>query len=258
MSEPPILTARDGDVFTITFNRPDRLNAFGADTFLPMQAALDEAEASCARALILTGAGRAFHSGADLQGDTSAIGDMSAHLEATFNPLVTRLANLPMPVVAAINGPCAGAGVGIALACDFVLTARSAYLLLAFVNIGLVPDAGVSWLLPRRVGRQRANALMMLGERLSAETAEAWGLIHRVVDDEALMPEAKALAARLAAGPTGAYARMKAVLNESAGVDLSATLALEAEAQGECGRSADFMEGVSAFLQKRPPRFTGR
>jgi 2-(1,2-epoxy-1,2-dihydrophenyl)acetyl-CoA isomerase len=260
MSDQPILTERDGDVLTIRFNRPDRLNALSAELVQQTMAALDEAAATGVRALVVTGQGRAFCSGADLLGGAASQrgADMSSGLEKVLNPLQEKLAETPFPVVMAVNGAAAGAGAGLALAGDFLLMARSAYLLLAFVNIGLVPDAGVTFLLPRIVGRQRALEMMMLGERLPAETAEAWGLAYKVVDDTALAEEAMALARRLAAGPTRTYARIRRNLRGSLEATFTESLRIEREAQGEMVLTADFAEGVAAFAAKRKPVFSGR
>jgi 2-(1,2-epoxy-1,2-dihydrophenyl)acetyl-CoA isomerase len=260
MSEEPILTARDGDVFTIRLNRPTRLNALSIPLIQGLLAAVEEAIASGARALVLTGEGRAFCSGADLVGGhaTQANVDMGAQLERGINPLLELLFGAPIPVITAINGPAAGAGVGLALAGDFALMARSSYLLLAFVNIGLVPDAGLSFLVPRLVGRQRAMEMMMLGERIPAEQAQDWGLVYKTVDDAALLDEAMALAHRLAAGPTRAYALLRRNLRQSLDCSFTESLRAERESQREAGYTADFAEGVAAFGAKRKPVFTGR
>ena len=246
-------------VATITIARPDRLNALSAQTLEELRAAVEESGRSGARCLLLTGEGRGFSSGADLGGDGGGLPeDAGAALEQYYNPLVEALFALPIPVVAAVNGPAAGAGCSLALAADIVVAARSAYFLQAFVNIGLIPDAGATWLLPRLAGRARAMEMMMLGERVPAEQALEWGLISRVVDDEALGPEAVALATRLAQGPTMALGLIRRLARESGDVSLSQTLAAERVAQREAGETQDFKGAVMAFLQKRQPRFEGR
>ena len=259
MTEQPLLTAKDGDVFILTLNRPDRLNAISIDMLKQAGEAVERAVAEGARALVLTGAGRAFCSGADLQGGDARSGaaDMGAGIEAGVNPLLERLFNLSIPIVTAVNGAAAGAGAGLALSGDFVVMGRSAYLLLAFVNIGLVPDAGLSFLLPRLVGRQRALQIMMLGERVPAEMAEAWGLIYKTVDDSALFEETIALARRLAAGPTRAYGLIRRNMRRSLDSSLTETLRAEREAQREAGYTQDFDEGVASFVEKRRPVFKG-
>jgi 2-(1,2-epoxy-1,2-dihydrophenyl)acetyl-CoA isomerase len=213
-----------------------------------------------ARALLLTGAGRGFSSGADLAG-VAASGsgplDVGKILESHFNPLLERLFALPVPFVTAVNGPAAGAGCSFALAGDIVIAGRSAYFLQAFINIGLVPDVGATWLLPRLAGRARAQAMMMLGERIPAQTALDWGMIYQVVDDTELLPTAQALAARLAKGPTRAYALIRQGLRDCLDKPLTEALMVERRNQRLAGRSTDFVEGVSAFLQKRPAEFTG-
>ena len=242
----------------ITIARPDKLNALSGQTVDELRAAVEEAGRSAARCLLLTGEGRAFSSGADLAGSGGLPDDVGASLENHFNPLVEAIFALPIPVVAAVNGPAAGAGCSLALAADIVIAARSAYFLQAFVNIGLIPDAGATWLLPRLAGRARAMEMMMLGERVSAQQAFEWGMINRVVADEALLSEARALADRLAHGPTAAYALIRKLARDSAHLGLDEALAAERIAQREAGRTADFKQGVVAFLQKRPPAFDGR
>jgi 2-(1,2-epoxy-1,2-dihydrophenyl)acetyl-CoA isomerase len=253
-----LLDVAPNHVATITLNRPDNLNALNSGLLDDLRAGLDKAVERGARCLLLTGAGRGFSSGADLTGSGGLPDDVGAALETHYNPLVEALFALPMPVVAAVNGAAAGAGASLALCADIVIAARSAYFLQAFVNIGLIPDAGATWLLPRLAGRARAMEMMMLGERVSVEQALDWGMIGRVVADEALMPEAKALATRLAHGPTAAYALIRKLARDSAHLSLSEALAAERVAQREAGRTEDFKQGVVAFLQKRPPSFDGR
>jgi 2-(1,2-epoxy-1,2-dihydrophenyl)acetyl-CoA isomerase len=245
-------------VATITIARPDRLNALSGQTVDELRAAVEETGGSGARCLLLTGEGRGFSSGADLAAGGGLPDDVGASLEKHFNPLLEALFALPIPVVAAVNGPCAGAGCSLALAADIVVAARSAYFLQAFVNIGLIPDAGATWLLPRLAGRARAMQMMMLGERVPAEQALEWGLISRVVEDEAIESEAVALATRLAQGPTVALGLIRKLAREAGHVSLSEALASERAAQREAGRSDDFKAGVAGFLQKMPPRFEGR
>jgi 2-(1,2-epoxy-1,2-dihydrophenyl)acetyl-CoA isomerase len=245
-------------VATITIARPDRLNALSGQTVDELRAAVEESGRSGARCLLLTGGGRGFSSGADLAGGGGLPDDVGASLEKHFNPLLEALFELPIPVVAAVNGPCAGAGCSLALAADIVVAARSAYFLQAFVNIGLIPDAGATWLLPRLAGRARAMEMMMLGERVPADKALEWGLIARVVEDEALESEAVALATRLAQGPTVALGLIRRLAREAGHAPLREALAAERVAQREAGRSEDFKAGVAAFLQKRQPRFEGR
>ncbi len=252
------LTTSPAAVATLTLNRPDSLNALTSTMLDEMKAAIDGLAASGARALLLTGAGRGFSSGADLASGGGLPDDVGAALEAHFNPLVEALFRLPVPVVAAVNGPCAGAGCSLALAADIVIAGRSAYFLQAFINIGLIPDAGATWLLPRLAGRARAMEMMMLGERIPAEKAADWGLISRVVDDADLESEAAALAARLAQGPTMAYGLLRRLARDAEQLPLTDALAAERIAQRDAGRTDDFKAAVMAFLQKQPPRFEGR
>ena len=259
--QPSILVDRRPDYRVITLNRPHRLNAFNEDMHRALRAALEEAQADAeCRALLLTGAGRAFSSGQDLSdrlpGATPR--DLGQSLHNLYNPLVRQLRALPFPTVAAVNGVAAGAGANLALNCDIVLAARSARFIQAFAKIGLVPDAGGSWLLPRLVGAARARALALTAEPLPAETAQAWGLIWKVFDDERLMPEAQALCAQLAAGPTVALGLIKRALDAAETNDLDAQLDLERDLQREAGFSPDYAEGVRAFVEKRPARFSGR
>ena len=246
---------------TLSLNRPDKLNVFDDALHAALRAAIDEADAdpSC-RALLLTGAGRGFCAGADL---AATVGpelraDLGLVLERTFNPLIRRIRALRMPVVCAVNGVAAGAGANLALACDIVLAGRSARFIQAFIKIGLVPDAGGTWLLPRLAGEARARGMAMLGEPVGAEQAEAWGLIWRVVDDDRLLEEAHATAARLATQPTATLALLKRMLEGSAARTLDEQLDVERDTQRVAGEGADFKEGVQAFLQKRPAVFSGR
>jgi 2-(1,2-epoxy-1,2-dihydrophenyl)acetyl-CoA isomerase len=245
-------------VATLTIARPDRLNALSSQTVDELRSAVEETGRSGARCLLLAGEGRGFSSGADLAGGGGLPEDAGAALEKHFNPLVEALFALPMPVVAAVNGPCAGAGCSLALSADIVIAGRSAYFLQAFVNIGLIPDAGATWLLPRLAGRARAMEMMMLGERIPAERALEWGMIARVVDDEALAEESLALAARLAQGPTMALGLIRRLAREGGHVPLSEALAAERAAQREAGATQDFRGAVMAFLQKQPARFEGK
>ena len=245
----------------ITLNRPERLNAFTDEMHGALRAALEGAREAGARAVLLTGAGRGFCAGQDL-GDRDPAKmdgppDLSHTLEENYNPLIRLIRGLECPVICAVNGVAAGAGANIALACDIVLAARSARFIQSFAKVGLIPDAGGSWTLTRRLGEARAKGLAMTAMPLGAEQAESWGLIWRAVDDADLMAEARALAAEMAAGPTGALALTKALIHQAATNDMDAQLDAEAAAQKQCGASPDYAEGVSAFLQKRAPNFTG-
>jgi 2-(1,2-epoxy-1,2-dihydrophenyl)acetyl-CoA isomerase len=245
-------------VATVTIARPDRLNALSGQTVDELRAAVEAVAASEARCLLLTGEGRGFSSGADLASAGGLPEDAGLALEKHFNPLVEALFALDIPVVAAVNGPCAGAGCSLALAADIVVAGRSAYFLQAFVNIGLIPDAGATWLLPRLAGRARAMEMMLLGERVPADRALEWGLVSRVVEDEFLMEEAVSLATRLAQGPTVALGLIRRLARDSAQLPLSEALAAERAAQRDAGRTEDFRSAVMAFLDKRQPRFDGR
>ena len=272
MTYEHILFDEAGGVATLTINRPAMLNALHMGVIGEMIHAVDrvrddfEAGRGTARALLLTGAGRGFSSGADLAGGggsaQSALGgggvDAGKVLETHFNPLLERLFALPVPFVTAVNGPAAGAGCSFALAGDIVIAAKSAYFLQAFVNIGLVPDVGSTWLLPRLAGKARAQAMMMLGEKIPAQTALDWGMIYSVVDDAELMPTATAIAQKLAKGPTRALALIRQGIRDCLDVSLTQALAVERRNQRVAGRSPDFVEGVSAFLQKRPTAFSGK
>jgi 2-(1,2-epoxy-1,2-dihydrophenyl)acetyl-CoA isomerase len=245
-------------VATLTLNRPDSLNALNAALIEEMRAALASLPGSGARCLLLTGEGRAFSSGADLVAGGGLPDDVGAALESHLNPLIEDVFDLPMPVVAAVRGPCAGAGCSLALAADIVIASRSAYFLQAFINIGLVPDAGATWLLPRLAGRARAMEMMMLGERVPAEQAAAWGMIGRMVEEEELESEANALAVRLAQGPTAAYSLLRKLARDAGQAPLSEALAAERRAQTIAGCTDDFKAGVMAFIQKRQPTFEGK
>jgi 2-(1,2-epoxy-1,2-dihydrophenyl)acetyl-CoA isomerase len=260
--EEPVLVERHPGYRVITLNRPQRLNAVSEAMHRSLKAVLSEAEEDdgC-RALLLTGAGRGFCAGQDLNerlsedGQTTVLGNA---LETYYNPLVRKLRSLPFPVVAAVNGVAAGAGANIALACDLVLAARSASFVQAFAKIGLIPDAGGTWILPRLVGLARARALALTAEPLPAEKAEAWGLIWKMVEDDALMAEAHKLCAHFAAAPTVGLALTKRALDESWNSDLDSQLDLERETQREASLTPDYAEGVRAFIEKRRPVFTGR
>ena len=262
MDETPILVERKAGYRVITLNRPQRLNAFTEAMHQALKRALDEAEGDpdC-RALLITGAGRGFCAGQDLNDRLSKAGEtpvLGGALETYYNPLVRKLRALPFPVVAAVNGVAAGAGANIALACDIVLAATSANFVQAFAKIGLVPDSGGTWFLPRLIGPARARALALTGEPLPAEKAEAWGLIWRTFADLELMGEAHKLCTHFASAPTLGLALIKRALDASWENDLDAQLDLEREFQREASLTPDYAEGVRAFLEKRPPVFTGR
>jgi 2-(1,2-epoxy-1,2-dihydrophenyl)acetyl-CoA isomerase len=259
-SQPVLLDRVEGGVLTLTLNRPERLNALNGALIEALSAGIKRAgtDPEC-RAVLITGAGRGFCAGADLANRAFAPGDarpdLGEALEKGLNPIIRGIRNLPKPVVCAVNGPAAGAGANIALACDIVLAAKSAQFLQAFARIGLIPDAGGTFVLPRLVGDARARALMMLAEPIAAEQAQAIGMIYRAVDDEDLMGEAHTIAERLAAGPTHALGLIKRALAASPTNALNAQLDLERDLQREAGASDDYMEGVRAFLDKRPANF---
>jgi 2-(1,2-epoxy-1,2-dihydrophenyl)acetyl-CoA isomerase len=254
---------RDGAAVKIALNRPDRMNAWSDGLSRDLLAVLREVAADeTVRAVMLTGNGRAFCSGADLKdgADDAVAGKLDTYTTLTrwYHPIVTTIREMPKPVLTAVNGPAAGAGLSLALAGDLVVAAESAYFMLAFVGIGLVPDGGASLFVPSRVGFARAAEMAMLGERVNAAKAVDWGLINSAWPDAEFAAKADALLARLAAGPTRSYAGSKRELNHWMYDRMAAHLELEASIQGELAASADFVEGVSAFLQKRPPEFGGK
>jgi 2-(1,2-epoxy-1,2-dihydrophenyl)acetyl-CoA isomerase len=260
--ETVTLERRDGQL-RITLNRPDTMNAWNTQLGLDLLAAVEEAaEDDAVRAVVVTGAGRAFSSGADLRAgfDPTPEGhpDVETVLHERYHPIITGLRTMPKPVLAAVNGPAVGIGCSLALAADLIVARESAYFLLAFVNIGLVPDGGSSLLIPERVGLARATEMAMLGERIPAAKALEWGLINRVTADDELDETVDALAARLAAGPTRAYAGIKRQLNAWLFTRMAEQLDLEASLQQQSAASGDFLEGVQAFLEKRPAAFSGR
>jgi len=260
MTSPAVLYDAADAIATITLNRPDVLNALDDALIVALRIAVDRAAGDPAiRAVVVTGAGRGFSSGADLASVApSPTLDLGQLLRDRYHPVILAMREMPKPVICAVNGAAAGAGMSIALAGDIVLAARSAYFVQAFSKIGLVPDAGSTWFLPRYAGAVRARAMAMLAERIDADAAERYGLVWQVFDDEQLMPQARRLATHLASQPTRAYALIKQALNGSFERDLSTQLELEATLQTQAGRSGDFLEGVAAFLERRAPVFRGR
>jgi 2-(1,2-epoxy-1,2-dihydrophenyl)acetyl-CoA isomerase len=248
-------------IATMTLNRPERLNAMPPQMGDEISHALDNL--GDARVLLITGAGRAFCSGADLSGRGNGSGSLGGEgayraLTTSYNPIMMKLAHLPIPIVTAVQGPAAGIGCSLALAGDFVVAGESGYFLMAFVNIGLVPDGGATWMLPRLIGKARATEMMLLGEKVYGTKAAEWGLIHKCVADDALIGEATALAARLAAGPTRAIGIIRQNILTALEQDYGHAMHLEAKGQRIAGSTADAVEGAMAFLQKRKAAFTGQ
>ena len=263
MNYESILYQNADGIARITLNRPDRLNSFTSSMHAELRDALAQVSADkSARVLLLTGAGRGFCAGQDLSDRAVAPGetpvDLGESIENNYRPLVLGLRDLPLPVVCAVNGVAAGAGANIALACDIVIAARSASFIQAFCKIGLIPDSGGTYFLPRLVGTARAMGLAMLGDKLSAEQAEQWGMIWKCVDDGEFVATTDAMAAQLADAPTAGLAAIKRALHASSGNTLEQQLDVERDAQRALGNSADYREGVAAFLEKRAPRFSGR
>ncbi len=261
MDYQTILLENTGGVARLTLNRPDRLNSFTVQMHEEVAHALDSIAKSDARVLVLTGAGRGFCAGQDLSDRAVAPGgdgiDLGESLENRYNPLIRTLAALEKPVICAVNGVAAGAGANIALACDIVIAARGAKFIQSFANIGLIPDSGGAWTLPRLAGQARAMGLALTGEPLTAERAESWGVIWKCVDDDKLAEEVNALAAKFASAPTRGLAMTKKLMRESWTRTLDEDLDAERDAQRTLGRTNDYKEGVAAFMEKRPPKFSG-
>jgi 2-(1,2-epoxy-1,2-dihydrophenyl)acetyl-CoA isomerase len=260
MSFETIILSEDAGVARITLNRPDRLNSFTAAMHGELREALDQV-AGTARVIVLTGAGRGFCAGQDLNDRAVTPGqavDLGETVEQSWNPLIRRLAGLPQPVIARVNGVAAGAGANIALACDIVVAGRSAKFIQSFANLGLIPDSGGSWHLPRQVGQARALGLALTAEPLPAEKAADWGLIWKCVDDEALDPEVDALAAKLAGLPPLGLAAIKKIIRSTGERTLDQELDLQASEMRRLGFTEDYREGVAAFLEKRPAVYRGR
>jgi 2-(1,2-epoxy-1,2-dihydrophenyl)acetyl-CoA isomerase len=262
MEETPVLCSVRENYRVVTLNRPQRLNSFNEAMHAALQSALDEAERDPAcRALLVTGAGRGFCAGQDLSDRNVSAGarpNLGQTIGNFYNPLVRRIKSLPFPTVCAVNGVAAGAGANVALSFDIVIAARSANFLQAFAKIGLIPDSGGTWTLPRVAGSARARGLAMLAEPLSAEKAESWGLIWKAVDDAVLMQEAEKLCAQLAAGPTAALVEIRRALESAESNSLDAQLDLERDVQAKLGAADDYAEGVKAFMEKRGARFAAR
>ncbi|MGB0979960.1 MAG: enoyl-CoA hydratase-related protein [Croceimicrobium sp.] len=255
-----ILSAQEGAVLKLTLNRPDKYNSFVREMALSLQAELNRAQSDASiRAVLLTGTGKAFCAGQDLAEATDPNGpELSKIVTEHYNPIIEALRNLDKPVVAAVNGVAAGAGANIALACDVVFAAEGASFIQAFSKIGLIPDSGGTYTLPRLIGLQKASALMMLGDKVSAQEAEAMGMIYKWAPEDEYMVLAEKTALKLSQMPTLALARTKALLNASYQNDLQAQLELEDKYQTECGHSEDYREGTAAFLEKRKPTFKGK
>lgn len=262
MTDPTILVEKRPGYRVITLNRPDKLNAFNEDMHAALREAIAEAEADdTSRALMITGAGRAFCTGQDLNDRLAKPGEtvvLGGTLEQHYNPLVRKLHALPFPVIAAVNGVAAGAGCNIALASDIVIAAKSASFIQSFARIGLVPDSGGTWILPRLVGDARARGLALLAQELTAEKAAEWGMIWRCVEDDALAYESTRICDHFTGAPTQGLALIKRALDASAGNSLDAQLDLERDLQRQAGTTPDYAEGVRAFMEKRKPKFTGR
>jgi 2-(1,2-epoxy-1,2-dihydrophenyl)acetyl-CoA isomerase len=259
MAYETILFTNDGGIARLTLDRPDRLNSFTVEMHEEVADALSRLDE--ARVLVLTGAGRGFCAGQDLGDRAVAPGqsvDLGESVEKRYNPLIRRLTSLPFPVIARVNGVAAGAGANIALACDIVIAARSAKFIQSFASIGLIPDSGGTWVLPRLVGQARALGLALTAEPLPADRAEQWGLIWKAVDDERLDEDVDGLAARFANAPTKGLARIKKMIRESWGHGLDQELDLQRDSMRELGFTHDYREGVAAFMEKRAPRFTGK
>ena len=260
MTYDTIKLAKDQGLATLTLNAPDKLNAVSRRMIAEIKQAWEEIGGDGGvRAVLLTGAGRGFCAGADLSDpDRKNDADSGSALDKFFNPVIRTMRTLPKPIVAAVNGVAAGVGMSFAMAADITIAAKSASFLQAFARIGLLPDGGSTWFLPRLVGEQRARALAMLAPQIPAEQAKQWGLIWDVVDDAELMPRATELARRLANGPTQSLARIKSAMNQASQNDLAQQLDLERDFQRELGRTEDFREGVAAFLAKRKAEFKGK
>jgi 2-(1,2-epoxy-1,2-dihydrophenyl)acetyl-CoA isomerase len=262
MSYETILVVIEHGIARLTFNRPDKLNSFNVKMHEEVRRALSSLPTEGARVLVLTGAGRGFCAGQDLGDRAVAPGgaavDLGESIDKYYKPLVLALRSLPLPVIAAVNGVAAGAGANLALACDLVIAARSATFVQAFARLGLVPDSGGTWSLPRLVGSARALGLTLLGQKLSADQAAAWGMIWQCVDDAEFSPTVDALARQLAAAPTRGLAATKHAIYGGWGRSLEQQLDIERDLQRELGRSADYAEGVAAFTEKRAPLFKGR
>ena len=262
-TDSSILTTLKDGVLSVTLNRPDKLNSFNATMGEAFHASIVRADTDPdVRAILLTGAGRAFCAGQDL-GDRdprkmTEAPDLGHTIETCYNPVLRRIRAMQKPVVCAVNGVAAGAGANIAIACDIVLAAKSAKFIQAFSKIGLIPDSGGTWSLPRLIGEARAKALCLTAEPLDAETAQQWGLIWRAVEDDSLMSESHALVAKLATGPTLGLGKIKQAIQSAATQSFDAQLDLERDLQRQAGRTEDYAEGVTAFLEKRTPEFKGK